>query len=262
MRLVREKNCLGAWKKTSNLLLLEGKSASNLLIEIEEPGFFDEAWITDYNPKNVLLPGGKMGDDLRDVIHTIFPVKLVSKVTNRYDLYAYYLRTHLRKSRIGSKKHGGWGTYFFRLICFDTTRNVQNVIKPKGTLKEVSVQHQKHFMKNNQLERVIHALADWKSKSKAAIYCHISAPSLDAMQPIGSPCLQYIQFSQVSDGIVDMTVIYRNHDYFNKALGNFIGLGQLLKFVCKESKKKIGKLYCHSIRAYIDVSKTSMEELL
>ncbi len=49
---------------------------------------------------------------------------------------------------------------------------------------------------------------------------------------------------------MDFVVVYRNHDFFNKALGNFIALGQLLKFIADASGKTAGRLICHSVHAY------------
>ena len=50
--------------------------------------------------------------------------------------------------------------------------------------------------------------------------------------------------------MLDFVAVYRNQDFFNKALGNFIGLGQLLKFICDESNKRAGTLTCHSVHAF------------
>lgn len=50
--------------------------------------------------------------------------------------------------------------------------------------------------------------------------------------------------------MLDLVVVYRNHDFFNKALGNFIALGQLLRFIAVESGKTPGNLICHSVHAY------------
>jgi hypothetical protein len=62
-------------------------------------------------------------------------------------------------------------------------------------------------------------------------------------------------------GRLDLVVVYRNHDYFNKALGNFIALGQLLDFICVESNKEPGQLICHSVHAYFGAPKGKMLQL-
>ena len=47
-------------------------------------------------------------------------------------------------------------------------------------------------------------------------------------------------------------MVYRSHDFINKALGNFVGLTRLLEFVCFHTGRRPGRLVCHSIRAFVD----------
>ena len=47
---------------------------------------------------------------------------------------------------------------------------------------------------------------------------------------MGAPCWQYGQLKE-KNGTLDLTAIYRNQDFFQKALGNYIALGQLLQFM-------------------------------
>jgi thymidylate synthase len=67
---------------------------------------------------------------------------------------------------------------------------------------------------------------------------------------------------QAWDGKIDMTAVYRNHDYFNKALPNFVGLGRLLDFICSESGRDVGKLVCHSGHAYFSKSRAAAVSLI
>lgn len=262
MHFINARNCLEAWRKTSNYLLSKGRNANNILIDIEKPCAFRNSWLDDYNPKTISHSSGKSGDNIHDVIHTIFPRRFARRYRNREDLYAYYLKTHLRSAMLSGKKNNRWGTYFTRLICFEENHKLKSKINSEDSLDDIKDKYKNNFAINNQLERVIYALSNWQKAHKAALYCHISAPNIDSVRPIGSPCLQYIQFSQHDTDNVDMIVVYRNHDYFNKAFGNFIGLGQLLNFICNESGKTPGKLTCHSIHAYIGVSIKKMELLL
>ncbi len=259
---INESNCIDAWKAASDYLLNNNKSCFNLLIGIDSPTECEDKWIECYNPKLFNISSTRKGDDLRDVIHTIFPVKHYRNIKNRTELYSKYLKTHLRSSKISGKKYDRWGTYFTRLIWFDTIDQIKLHINSSDSLEQIGKIVNSYPGRLNQLESVISALTNWKSNEKAALYCHISSPMLDTLQPLGLPCLQFIQFTKANDGSIDLTAVYRNHDYFNKALGNFIGLGQLLEFVCNESNKTAGKLNCHSIRAYFRTSKTVLRELL
>jgi hypothetical protein len=49
-----------------------------------------------------------------------------------------------------------------------------------------------------------------------------------------------------------LTVLYRYHYYIEKALGNLLGLSQLLYFVAKETGLGVGPLVCHSTYAVLD----------
>jgi hypothetical protein len=61
---------------------------------------------------------------------------------------------------------------------------------------------------------------------------------------------------------LELVAVYRNHDYFNKALGNFIGLSRLLGFIARETNRRPTRLVCHSVRAYFETSKQDMLALL
>ncbi len=67
------------------------------------------------------------------------------------------------------------------------------------------------------------------------------------------------------DGYV-LTAVYRYHYYIQRALGNLIGLAQLLAFVAEEVGVEIGPLVCHSTYAVLDTeggwSRTEMLKLI
>jgi hypothetical protein len=52
-----------------------------------------------------------------------------------------------------------------------------------------------------------------------------------------------------------LTVMYRDHAYVARGLGNFLGLGRLQAFVASQSGAKLGSLTCISTHAVIDASK-------
>jgi hypothetical protein len=52
-----------------------------------------------------------------------------------------------------------------------------------------------------------------------------------------------------------LTAIYRNHYYVERALGNLIGLSQLLFFVARESGLQPRGLVCHSTFARLDLDR-------
>lgn len=231
MKSISQTTVLDAWKDASAYLLSQPhKEATALLVEINQPTKFNKQWLTDYNPRNY----GEEFDDLRLVIRTIFPYKLWELCDSRSQLYEKYMRVFSRG------KNRSWGTYFQRMINFKASRSGEKPI--------------------NQVENVIGKLNSWPNRSKTGLKIHISSPALDSLRPRNGPCLQYLQF-HVGDRL-GMTAVYRNHDFTNKALGNYIGLGQLLKFIAEESGKQPGTLTCFSIHAEIMTTVQKTNQLI
>jgi thymidylate synthase len=218
--LIEADRSLDAWIAASDYIISEHRSVDNLLVTIRDPTFMEPTWLNQYNPRSVL----PKAMSLQNIVNTIFPMNRSKRIPNRSELYGDYLSIFERR-----RKGFGWGTYFQRLISFGPN----NV---------------------NQLEQTIGKLRGWKTNNVAAHYFHLSSRDIDAPRKLGSPCWQYGQLS-VRDGIVDFIVVYRNHDFFQKALGNYIGLGQLLLFICRESGLQPGNLVCHSIHAYCDTAR-------
>jgi hypothetical protein len=92
-------------------------------------------------------------------------------------------------------------------------------------------------------------VADTISDEDLSTYC----PSTDAGLSIGQPCLVHLSFKLHKDRTVSLTAIYRSQYYIAKALGNFIGLGQLLAFVAEEAGLTPGYLVCHATLAVLDL---------
>ena len=221
-------DALAAWKIGASRIASTG-DLFNLFTTIDDPTSADEGWYSDYCPS---LQGSR--DTLRDVAQTIFPTRLASRSSTRQSLYDGYLRAHDR-GRSWQRNRGSWGTYFERLVRFP----------PDGV---------------NQLDRAIQKLGAWQRTTTAFVF-HLSTCTVDQPRRLGGPCWQYGELLWREGGVLDLSVTYRNHDFFNKALGNFVGLGQLLSFICTESGKTPGKLFCHSVHAYSSASMSRLRLL-
>ena len=222
---------LEAWRQGVQELLSEGE-ALNLFTTVEQPTVFDPAWLEAHSPRRRGL--GK--DDLREVIKTIFPYDLAQRLAVRSDLYREYLRRHDRAMRF-RRNRGKWGTYFERLVRFPDHPDT------------------------NQLETVITKLRNWQTRSGASLVFHLSTPARDTPRTRGGPCWQFGEIVWHPGNRLDLVVVYRNHDFLNKALGNFIGLGQLLNFICTATGRTPGRLLCHSVHAYKAGSKKALRAL-
>jgi hypothetical protein len=210
-----------AWKKASKLVLKAPEHRiRNLIVNIGSPTTFQRPWLKKFDPKSV-----GSTDRLSVVVKVLFPYRGKAPNESRQQFYDRW-NASLEKNRKRKQLRAPWGTYFGRLTNFGG--------------------------EENQLENIIEALSNWGMKPEAALVAHTSAPTLDTIKPIGSPCLQYVEVLWGRDDILDLTAVYRNHDFLKKALGNYIGLGRLLQFICDESGKTPGRLVCHSVRAYCD----------
>jgi thymidylate synthase len=226
--LINNKTIFEAWNDAVLFLMDNGRNYHNIILTIENPEVLDPSWLTSFDPKKI-KPGIK---SIKDVANTIFPNKLKTKYKTREEIYERYKTLHQRK-----RKAGIWGTYFLRLISFGE--------------KEI-----------NQLERVITKLNEWKKLDyKSAFVFHLSSPETDGPRKIGGPCWHFGELS-IKGGKIDFSVVYRSHDYFGKALGNFIGLSWLLTFICEETGMEPGIITCHSVSAFLDSSKKQALDLV
>jgi hypothetical protein len=225
---ISAETAVDAWKAGVGVLL-DNVEVTNLITTVEDPTRFERAWLSDLSPHFV----DDRYDNLRDVVNTIFPIGIAQRSATRADLFNRYLLTHDRATRWRGRK---WGTYFERLVRF-----------PPGGV--------------NQLDRAIDKLRSWPRRCKTGLVFHLSSPEIDAPRTRGGPCWQFAEILWQSEDMIDLVVVYRNHDFMNKVLGNFIGLGQLLKFICEESGKEPGRLLCHSVHAFYSGTRNHLREL-
>lgn len=232
IRAVEGDTSLDAWREGCALLLGAKTATCNLMTTIARPCAIDEDWLTTYSPLKI-----KSGaDDARDVANTLFPQKILERSSSRADFYSRYLKAHDRARGWRRGRHA-WGTYFERLVRFP----------PDGV---------------NQLERAIQKLQSWPKRITTGLVFHLSTPAVDAPRTRGGPCWQFAEILWQADDTLDLVVVYRNHDFFNKVLGNFVGLGRLLQFICSSTNKQPGKLVCHSVHAYFQSSQQQLRGLI
>lgn len=230
-------NCYDAWSTVSEYLLDEN-FIHNTVIDINNCDDFTnlKLWEQNFCPSSIT---GNNKHRLTNIINTIFPYKLASRISNREELYKSYLTLYNRSRKIRNQK---WGTYFERLINF-----------PNSSKSGIGF---------NQLENAICSL-NGNSKAKNYITFHLTSVNIESnVRPIGAPCWQFSEIIKNSNQTLDLIAVYRNHDYFYKALGNFIGLSKLLLYICEQTNRQPGKLIIHSTHAYYNSSKLNFRKLI
>ncbi len=221
-----------AWLKALNHLLDVGGQSSNLLVTIDDPLQVDlsihqvyEQVLSDHN----LL-------DLKQVTYTIFPRSAYQIVGKSADalFYRYNRKGGIYerlRNRYAAKFR--WGSYFRRMTHYPT-------LDQHGQVVIV-----------NQLKDIIDMLRDRAKTYRAAYTISIQIPGIDRKRTIGGPCLNYVALQLETPKTLNLLAVYRNHDFIQRAYGNYLGLGYLAEFLCDQTGYSMGKLTCLSSNANV-----------
>lgn len=226
--IIHAKTLGDAWRQCVDKLIADG-DRFNLVVHISAPSTINDEQLRQYNPRRI----DSSVMSIFDVANTIFP-KQSGKWELGIDQFSDYYKDVY--DRLKRRSPPGWGFYFQRLISFGSTRS-------------------------NQLASIVAGLGDWGRRHHGAFVLHLSSIETDKPRPQGGPCWQFAEFMADGDKL-NLLVTYRSHDYFLKALGNFVGLSRLLTFVCKKTDHLVGTLTCISTYAYLNKHKTKTERLL
>ena len=194
---------------------------------------------------------------LRTVAGTIFPIAMYQQ----YGRPGYYEKYKEMLKR--GQKANSWGTYAHRMIE-RPGKELGTMINPLDYLVEKLAAKGQPQPKDGRKVSFVATYELSVADPEEDLPPQVDAggdvptydPAFDMREWLGLPCLSHLSFKRVPRGkghAVDMTAIYRAHHYCARALGNLIGLGQLLSFVAKESSLEVGTLSCLSTHAELDV---------
>ncbi len=223
------------WRDVVRRMMDSHWELRNLLVQIRNPCLLDESihnQIIDFTRCEGLL-GPK------HVAYTIFPHGLYRQTGNAGRLFDAYNRHNGLYERLKKRKRS-WGTYFQRMTNY---RKDDNII--------------------NQLGNIIDAIQTRQNISRAAYTIIIQKPGGETTRPLGGPCLNYIAV-QIEPGnpiTLGLLAVYRNHDFLERAYGNYWGLCNLIVFLCNEVGAELGPLSCLSSHAYVSGKKVALREL-
>lgn len=221
-----------AWLEVVKRLILSQWDIRNLMVQIRNPVLFDETTnnrVDAFTRSNGLLRP-------KHVAYTIFPQGLYRDGHDANHVFQSYNRRNGLYERL-HKRTKDWGTYFRRMTCYEGKKKV--------------------FV--NQLGNIIEAFHDRKNVSKAAYTLVIQHPGGETIRPLGGPCLNYLAVQADPEPFtVGLLAVYRNHDFLERAYGNYWGLCNLIGFIANEVGAATGPLTCVSSHAYVDRSKASL----
>ena len=229
-RVIKATDVVEAWKAATQLLVDDG-DRFNLAVHITAPTNLVEADVGSFCHRRV---SPDITKSVYDVANTIFPAESALHTGALAVFFAHYCKAYER----GQKRHPtAWGTYYLRLTSFGKSRE-------------------------NQIQKILHALTSWKSRPRAAFVVHLSSTDLDNPRALGAPCWQYAQFIRNDDNTLSLVAVYRSQDFYQKALGNFVGLTRLLQFVCDHTGMTPGTLTCNAIYATPQGERAKARKLL
>ncbi len=228
-----------AWLDVVKRLAISQWEVRNLIVQIKDPSILDNRFhdrISAFAESEELL-GPK------HVAYTIFPHKLYRSKGNAAAIFNAYNMSEGLYDKLHRRKHG-WGTYFRRMTNYEGANKVVN-----------------------QLDKIITAIKTRKSHSKAAYTIVIQNPGGETVKPLGGPCLNYIAVQIEPEPstramVLGLLAVYRNHDFLERAYGNYWGLCNLLMFLAKEVNGISGPLTCVSSHAYVAGHKTAIKALI
>jgi thymidylate synthase len=223
-----------AWLAAAAAVQDAGGDAHNVVIDIADP-------VAIAGPDAAILQ--TVDQFLREhhvntvtgVANTIFPQGLLDRhgADGFYDAYNGKVLPRMKQMT------HDWGRYFERMTAWK---------KIEG--KEVQI--------INPLDDLVRFMRDQIGSGRAyrnAYEMTIYDPTRDAGKVSNRQCLSFLSFKLTGDKALLLTVMYRNHAYVARGLGNFIGLGRLQAFVAAQSGATLGSLTCVSTHAWIDASK-------
>lgn len=226
-------DCVSAWREAVRAVDVEpGHHAHNVIIDVADPlaraSLADpavsavDAFLREHDRKPI-----------ETVANTIFPASLY----RRHGAPAFFGR-FLNNVLPSVRRKGDWSGYYFE-------RMIQ---LPQLGGEPI-----------NQLTEIIDRIRDPNIRALNKFELSVFDPARDVdKSPYGGQCMSFASMKLIDqDGArrLGMTVLYRNHFYIEKLLGNLIGLGRLMSFVAGESAVEMGSLTVVSTHAQIDQPK-------
>jgi thymidylate synthase len=226
-----------AWIAAARHVRQNHWAVRNLVVQIADPTAFRQA--LHERMSKFASHVGVLGP--KHVAYTIFPHRLHAKCGTAAKLYNAYNRPKGLCERVVRRANNHWGTYFQRITAYPTSNGPVN-----------------------QLDRIIAAIRSDPNTFSAAFAMVIQKPGGETTRRLGGPCLNYVAV-QLDAGpplTLGLLCTYRNHDFLERAYGNYWGLCNLLRFMADESGAQPGPLTCISSRAFVDKHKGDLKTLL
>lgn len=227
-----------AWLAAATAVQDSGGDAHNVIIDIADPIAETEVDAAITREVDTFLRNHNV-NSLSGVANTIFP----QATYDRHGPDAFYgIYRHRVLPRM-KKITRDWGRYFDRLTEWKKVDGGRvTVINPLDDL----VSFMRDQVASDRTYRNVYDMT-------------VFDPTRDAGKVSNRQCLSFLSFKLDSENRLMLTVMYRNHAYIARGLGNFIGLGRFQRFVANQSGAQMGSLTCISTHASIDHGRNCKE---
>ena len=182
------------------------------------------------------------------VAGTIFPLGVYLR-NKRPTFYRKFFELMAQR-----KTQGTWGTYALRMMkrTSGSGKNAIHLNPLEIIVQKLAKAQVGRKLKSHYELGLIDIIEDVLPFHEIGVELPIYDPVKDAKKPSSYPCLSHVTFKLI-DEKVHLTAIYRSHYSGTRALGNLVGLSQLLWFVAKEAGFNVGTLTCVSTHAKLDI---------
>lgn len=233
---IESENISTAWLNAVCTLRNNKNEAFGLAVKILNPTKIDQQLTNELD--NLITKSGLQS--LHTVSNTIFPQHLYRKSENYNEFFRRFNKIYL-KIRKSPKNRSG--TYFGRLTNWNNSNQDNDVI--------------------NQINKLLNKINYRPFGLKSSYLANVFDPLRDQDKYYGFPCLSFIDFKlEPSTNQLHLIAFYRNHRFWERAYGNYVGLGQLLEFMCTETNMELGNLLVISSHAEIENHKKDIDYLI
>ncbi len=218
--------CARAWAAAATEVIRAGDEAYNVVIDVDDPTKFG-----DQDNEAITLVNDFLTAHDQNPVVTVANTIIPQALYRQHGSPNFYAEYHTFFDKLTDSKR--WGRYFDRM-----TRHRNGKGEFYNPLQDMI----------DKLQRQEEAGVRYKAAYELAVY----DPLLDSRSLYGGQCLSFLSFKLHPERGLVLTVMYRNHTYITRCLGNLIGLGCLQAFVAKEAGLKVGPLTCISTHAEVD----------
>lgn len=273
--LIQGSDISDAWLSSIEHLLRCGRVDINLAVAIAEPGK-ENAAVRRALDKYLK---SKKYQAVQTVANTIFPEKFYIRRLGDAARQHLYESHNEVKDVVGRLRANWFGTYIGRLIDWpgseeginqleETVRKLQKELSrpnPMSSIYELSLSPVRKLSTESSGDAVepngeVFTEDRGSFNDEDALEMHIYSPGKDK-RPMGFPCLSFISLT-LAKRRLNMTAVYRNQYFVQKAYGNYLGLSRLLDFLCQESGCEPGEILCVATHAYLEDGPHKLQHLL